>query len=189
MNGLQYTRFTIFHVLWVAALGAGAVIGIKAGGAYFGTGGAFAGGLLGLASGHLVGCLPVWMADKLFFRHIMQSSKEELRAMGAADNWNFSHTMALLRLAALGEEVRQEIPRIVNMLESDSQLIRSYGWDALRMVFGQESRVIEDYSPGGSTEECRRKAAILKQALADGSPPAGTTTPGTSPSSAPACGE
>jgi hypothetical protein len=173
MNGLQNTRITIFHVLWFAALAVGAVLGIKAGGAYFGTGGAIAGGILGLAIGHLFGCLPSRIGDKVFFRHLMLSSKEELRAMVAADNWNFSHTMALLRLAALGEEVRHEIPRIVNMLESDSQLTRSYGWDALRIVFPEETRLIQDYAPGDSTEECRRRTAILKQALPGGSPSAG----------------
>jgi hypothetical protein len=72
----------------------------------------------------------------------MRCSKEELRAMVAADDWKFGHTMALLRLGALGEEVRQEIPRIVDMLESDSQLIRIYGWDALRIVFTEESSAV-----------------------------------------------
>jgi len=102
----------------------------------------------------------------------MTSSKEELRAIVAADDWKFLHTMALLQLAALGEEVRKEIPRIVAMLESDSKLTRIYGWDALRIVFTEESRIIEDYNPRGSKEECQRKTTILKKALAEGFTPA-----------------
>jgi len=55
----------------------------------------------------------------------------------------------------------------VKMLESDSELTRIYGWDALRLVFDEESKVIQDYSPYGSTEECRRQTALLRQALAE----------------------
>ncbi|MGA2069963.1 MAG: hypothetical protein ABSG97_01325 [Sedimentisphaerales bacterium] len=142
MNGLQYTRITIFHVLWFVAVVADTALGLWIGFRYFSTTGVIAGGIIGLAIGHIVGCLPDWISTRLFFRHIMRCSKEELRAMVAADDWKFGHTMALLRLGALGEEVRQEIPRIVDMLESDSQLIRIYGWDALRIVFTEESSAV-----------------------------------------------
>jgi len=175
MNGLQYTRITIFHFLWLTSVASFTSLGLWVGLRYFGTIGVIASGVIGLVIGHVIGCLPDWISTRLFFRHIMQCSKEELRAMVAEDDWKFLHTMALLRLGAMGEEVRQEIPRIVAMLESDSKLTRIYGWDALRIVFTEESRVIEDYNPRGSTEDCRRKIAILKEALAKGLVP--TTHP------------
>lgn len=171
MNGLRYTRITIFHVLWLVAVAAGTALGLFVGLRYFSTMGLIICGIIGLAVGHVVGCLPDWICTRLFFRHLMKCSKDQLRAMVAAGDWKFDNTMALLRLGALGEDVRQEIPRIVAMLESDSQLTRIFGWDALRIVFTEESRVIEDYNPRGSTEDCRNKTEILKAALAKGLPP------------------
>ena len=65
-----------------------------------------------------------------------------------------------------------ELPRIMNMLESDSEQTRRYGWDALRIVFTEEYQVSADYDPRGSTEGCRRKIPTLRATLAD---PARTT--------------
>jgi hypothetical protein len=179
MNGLRYTKITIFHVLWLFAVAAGAALGLLVGLRYFSTMGLIICGIIGLAVGHILGCLPDWICTRLFFRHLMKCSKDQLRAMVAAGDWKFDNTMALLRLGALGEDVRQEIPRIVAMLESDSQLTRIYGWDALRIVFTEQSWVIEDYNPRGSTEDCRSRTAILKAALVKGLPPA---KPAASPS-------
>ena len=171
MTALQYTKITVFHLLWLASVIALTALGLWVGRCYFSTTGLITGGVIGLVIGHIIGCLPERIGRRLFFGQIMRSSKEELRTMVAADNWNFGHTMALLRLAAMGEQVRHQIPRIVAMLESDSQLTRIYGWDALRIVFTDESRVIEDYNPRSSTEDCRRKTTLLKAALAQGLAP------------------
>ena len=85
--------------------------------------------------------------------------------MVAADDWKFCHTMALLQLAARDEDVRMELPRILDMLKSDSVLTRRYGWDALRIVFTEEYHVIEDYDPRGPTEDCRRRITTLRASL------------------------
>ena len=70
--------------------------------------------------------------------------------------------MALLNLAARNEEVRNELPRILAMLESESVLTRRFGWDALRIVFDDETRLIGDYNPRASAVDCRRLVADLR---------------------------
>ena len=165
MHGLQYTRITLFRVLWFATVALFVAVGLVLGLRHLGTLGAIVGGVVGFVVGSLVGSLPSWVSDKLLFRWLQRSSSAELRSVVAADDWKFCHTMALLQLAARGEEVRGELPRILSMLESDSQLRRVYGWDALRIVFPKETRVIEHYNPRESTEACRNKAAGLRAAF------------------------
>lgn len=53
--------------------------------------------------------------------------------------------------------------RIVKMLESDDELERVYGWDALRLVFTAEAKEMADYDPRAATEDCRDKVAKLKE--------------------------
>ena|GEM_PF-2564713 len=162
MYGLRYTRITLFHVLWLSTVGLCVTVGLVLGLRQSGTMGSIIGGVIGFVVGHFVGCLPDRVSTKMLFRHLKRSSSAELRSIVAADDWKFCHTMALLQLAARGEEVRAELPRILGMLESDSQLPRVYGWDALRIVFPKETEIIGHYDPRESAEECRNKAARLR---------------------------
>jgi hypothetical protein len=73
--------------------------------------------------------------------------------------------LALLQLAARGQDVRATLPKIVQMLDSDELLRRIYGWDALRLVFSEEAKKIEDYNPRSSAEDCRAKAAKLREIM------------------------
>ncbi|MHC4499980.1 MAG: hypothetical protein ACYS21_12800 [Planctomycetota bacterium] len=165
MYGLRYTRFGIIHVLWLGGVARGAAVRMGLGVHLFGTTGLIAGGVMGLVVGHLAGSLPDWAVTRMLFGEIDSSSNSELRSIVAAEDWNFRHTMALLQLGARGEDVQSELPRIVGMLESDSKLTRIYGWDALRIVYPKETKIIEDHNPRESTERCRSKAAKLKAAL------------------------
>lgn len=80
---------------------------------------------------------------------------------------------ALLNLSARAEDVRCELPRILAMLESDDVLTRRYGWDALRLVFNDETRLIGDYDPRASTDDCQTRTAALRATLV----PAGSAKP------------
>ncbi|UCD57956.1 MAG: hypothetical protein JSV16_02250 [Candidatus Hydrogenedentota bacterium] len=165
MYGLQPTRFTLFHILWLAAVAGCVMVGTTVGLRHFGAIGLIAGGVIGFVVGALVGAVPEWVASWMFFREIKRSSNLELRSAVAEDGWNFCHTVALLQLAARGEDVRGELDRILGMLESDSKLTRIYGWDALRIVYPKETKIIADYNPRESAEGCRSKAAKLKATL------------------------
>lgn len=170
MYGYDYHRITVFHLLWLLVVTVGAILGGIVGHRYFSTVGAVAGAVFGLLIGHIIVGVLHGEADRRWFRKLKQSSNEELWSIVAADGWKFCHTMALLHLADRDEDVHRELPRIIGMLESDSRLTRAYGWDALRTVFSKETRIIEHYNPRESTEECRRKIAILKATLQQESP-------------------
>ncbi len=165
MGGFQSTQVTLFEVLWLVAVVAGGIAGANLGSELFGTWGAIAGGILGVVLGHVVGVIPDWLSTRLMFRHIARSSDERLWKIVNLGFWNFYQTMALLQLAARGQDVRTQLPRIVKMLESDDELERVYGWDALRIVFPAETRLAADYDPRAATEDCRNKIAKLKATL------------------------
>lgn len=165
MGGFQSTRVTLFEVLWLAAVIAGGIAGIALGSDWFGRGGAIAGGIIGVVVGHVVGVVPNVLSTKLFFRNLARSSNEELWKIVNEDFWAFCQTMALLQLAARGQNVRTQLPRIMKMLESDKELERVYGWDALRIVFPAETEMAAGYDPRTAPEDCRNRVARLKASL------------------------
>jgi len=165
MGGFQSTRITLFEVLWFVAIAAGGIIGVGLGSHLFGRWGAIAGGIIGVVVGHVLGVMPDWLSTRLFFRHLARSSDEELWKIVNEDFWAFCQTMALLQLAARGREVRTQLRRIVKMLESDEHLQRVYGWDALRLVFPEETKMAADYDPRAAPDDCRDKIAKLKATL------------------------
>ncbi len=165
MSGLQYTRVTVFHVVWLVAVVAGGVAGAALGSRLLGTAGAIGGGIVGVLVGHAAGVTPDWLNYRLMFRHITRSSNEELWKMVNVGFWDFWQTMALLQLAARGQDVRTQLPRIVKLLESDRELERMYGWDALRLVFPPETEMAAGYDPRATTPDRSDRLAKLKAAL------------------------
>jgi hypothetical protein len=165
MYGYDYHRITIFHLVWLVVAAAGAILGLMIGQYYFGIVGAVAGAVIGFLIGHVITGLLHGASDRIWFRSLRRRSNADLWSIVAADDWKFCHTMALLILATRDEDVHRELPRIIGMLESDARLPRAYGWDALRIVFPKETKIIEQYNPRDSTEECRRQTAILKATL------------------------
>ncbi len=137
--------------------------GVRFGSVHLGTLGAIAGGILGVVVGHVVGVVPDWLSTKLMFRHIVRSSDERLWKIVNLGFWNFYQTLALLQLAPRGRNVRTQLPRVVKMLESDDELERVYGWDAMRIVFTKEAKMLAGYDPRAATEDCRNKVAKLKE--------------------------
>ncbi len=165
MGGLQPTQITLFVVAWFVAVVIGGIGGANLGSELLGTGGAIAGGILGVVLGHVVGVIPDWLSTRLMFRHIARSSDEKLWKIVNLGFWNFYQTMALLQLAARGQDVRAQLARIVKLLESDNELERVYGWDALRIVFPAETKLVADYNPRAAPEDCRNRIAKLKATL------------------------
>lgn len=105
---------------------------------------------------------PARLVHKALFKELERSSTSKLWEIAGEDEWNFRNSLALLNLSVRGEDVKPVLPRIISMLESDSTLTRRFGWDALRLVYNDETNAIGDYDPLESLEECRRKIAVLK---------------------------
>jgi hypothetical protein len=79
--------------------------------------------------------------------------------------WNFQYTLALLQLGARGQEVRRELPTVLDRMTADDRLLRRYGWETLRLVFYDEAETLGDYNPRASVEECRAKVTRLIRGL------------------------
>ena len=159
---MEFTRFTIFHVFRILGLMAGAWIGMHLGLFWFGKIGGVVGGILGAIVGAFLGHLPERWASKSIMKEITEGSNEKLKTLIAKPDWNFWHTMALLELVVRNENVESEFPRILEMLEADSVSTRIFGWDAMRIVFTERAKLIEDYDPKHPTEVCRKKASELR---------------------------
>lgn len=166
MAAFEFHGSNVVRVLRLGCVIAGATVGVivgcEVGQAWFGTVGAIVTSIIGLAVGWRIGGWPDRLVHRSLFRELERSSNEELREKVSADHWNFANTLAMMYLAARGEEVRGELPRIVEMLESDCELTRMYGWDAFRLVFIQEIEMVADYDPRGETEHRRSEIAKLK---------------------------
>ena len=112
--------------------------------------------------GFIIGYLPDFLSQQWLFKSMQKSSNAELKAMIDKGEWTFIQTLALLNLSLRGEDVQSYLPRIITMLESDNWRTRLFGRDALRWVFTELAVRINDYDPQASTEECRRKIAVLR---------------------------
>jgi hypothetical protein len=158
---VESTRITVFHVIWLIVVSGVAVVGWVAGG-YFGLTGSVASTVFSAFLAHIACRLFMDTLHRRWCDRLSQMTNEDLRAIVAHENWNFEHTMALLNLSARGEEVRCELPRILAMLESESVLTRRYGWDAVRLVFNDETQRLGDYDPRSSTADCQKRVAALR---------------------------
>jgi hypothetical protein len=132
------------------------------GGGHFGIVGSIVGGASGAAAATIAYLAFRDELHRRWMKQLQQNTNEELRVIIRRDDWKFEHTMALLILAARGEEVRRELPRILSMLESESVLTRRFGWDALRIVFDEETKLIGPYEARASTQSCRDRVAALR---------------------------
>jgi len=155
---------SLFFVLCAVLLIAGVHLGIETGKHGFGVTGGIAGGILGFVIGFFVGAFPDCLMMLFLFRKIQKSTNEELRARVALPDWNFSNTLALRQLTDRGQDIRVELLRIIDMLESADQLARMDGWDAL-WLGTEEYKLIEDYNPHNSILERRAKIEVLKAAI------------------------
>ncbi len=163
MRAFEHTQLNLFLLLeWIGAVG-GLCVGLLLGLRHFGVPGAVLGAVVGLVLGTVLGKVPDWLAFRYSFREIQRSSDSKLREMISQGEWKFWHTMALLQLAARGQNIKPEFPRILAMLESDSVLTRRYGFDALRLVYTETYNKVPDYNPREPTEKCRQKVAALHE--------------------------
>jgi hypothetical protein len=95
----------------------------------------------------------------LLFRNIERSSNEALKRTLSLGIWNFWQTLALLQLAARGEDVKTELPRLLGMLASASVLDRVHGWDAVRLVFPVHAERLRGYNPEDSAVACHQRSS------------------------------
>jgi hypothetical protein len=152
---------TLFVVLAFGGLILGVLVGFAVGHA-FGLIGTIAGGVLGGCVGYALGVLPGFLVEQSLFKDMQMKSNAELKAVVDEKNWTFLQTLALMNLAARDEDVKSYLPRVMDMLESDSARTRLFGWDALRLVYTGLAMQIDDYDPHAPVEMCRNMTATLR---------------------------
>jgi hypothetical protein len=164
MHGFRYARITLFRLLKWLGSAAGLIAGVAFGFRWFGVVGASFGAVVGFFGGMFLASLPEEFGYHLIMRGIERSSTPELRARLTEGSWNFFHTMALLQLAARGEDVQPDLPRVLGMLESDNVRERLFGQDALRLVY---TELVEQsgYNAEEPTVTCREKISRLRNTL------------------------
>lgn len=169
-NMLQPTKITALHLIQICTTVFMMAIGGGLGNTHYGLGGAFGGCILGFFLGQIIGGLPNYVSQRRFIRKIANSTDEELWRIVNLPFWNFSQSFALLTLAGRNQDIRSILPRILGRLESDDELTRVYGWDALRLAYTDEYKIIADYEPRQTTEICRENIRKLRAFLQASSP-------------------
>ena len=152
----EWTKFTIFHVIYLISMVVFVCVGFFAGRYFGGTLLTVAGVIIGAVVGHMIGVLPDHLSFASMLREIRESSDERLQEILAMDEWNLYQTMALLQLAARDMDVNGYLPRIYDMLKSDEVITRRYGWDALRIVFPPKMELIKEYNPRSDVLVCKK---------------------------------
>jgi hypothetical protein len=154
--------FTLFHVFVLAGAVFGLTTGLSVGAKFFGVAGGIIGALAGGYLGVVIGRIPERLVLRSLIRHLKAKSTAELRAQLHSPNC-LTPNVVLLELQSRGEDIRQELPVVLDMLASEDVGRRGHGWAALTSAFPELVDRIRDYRIGDSVDECRRKTEILKQ--------------------------
>ena len=154
--------FTLFHLLVLAGIGFGLALGASVGSKLFGIVGGIIGAALGVYLGFVVGRIPEMLVLRLVVRDFRPKSSEELRAHLHSPNC-LTPNLVLLELRSRGENIRRELPVVVDLLTSEDVGRRGHGWAALTSAFPELVEKIHGYSVGDTVDECRRKTELLRQ--------------------------
>ncbi len=153
--------FTLFHALVLAGLLFGALFGARAGSALFGPVGGVFGGIVGAITGLVVGRIPELLVLRSLARDFTPKSSAELRSYLRSPAC-LTPNCVLLELRRRGEDIRGELPVVVDLLVSEDAGRRGHGWAALTSAFPELVEQVRDYRVGDSVDECRRKTEILR---------------------------
>ena len=90
------------------------------------------------------------------FESMRNKSSEELRAILHGQDWLF-YRNALLELRRRGEDIRQEVMPVLNLLVADSRQLRIGGWLILRQVYPELASRVPEYNPREALDVCKEK--------------------------------
>lgn len=155
--------FTLFHVLVLAGFLFGAMFGARAGSVLFGTVGGVCGAVVGAVVGVVVGRIPWLLVMRSLARDLGGKSTAELRTSLHSPGC-LTPNCILLELQRRGEDIRCELPVVLDLLVSDDVGRRGHGWAALTSAFPELAEQVRDYRIGDSVDECRRKTETLRGA-------------------------
>jgi hypothetical protein len=155
--------FTVFHVLVIAGLVVGGAVGADVGWKLLGTAGGIVGAVVGAIAGLYLGNVPYFLVRLSIARALAAKTTAELKADLHSPDCLIPN-FVLLELRRRGQDIRRELPLILDLLVSENVGRRSHGWAALTSAFPELAEQIGDYRLGDSVDECRRKTEILRHA-------------------------
>lgn len=156
--------FTLFHALVLVGFLLGGILGARAGAVFFGSFGGVCGGIIGALAGVVVGRVPGWLVLRSLARELGSKGTAELRASLHTPGCLHPNCI-LLELRRRGEDIRCELPVVLNLLVSEDCARRGQGWAALSSAFPELVQQVSDYRIGDSVDECRRKTETLRGAV------------------------
>ncbi|HXG08319.1 MAG TPA: hypothetical protein VNK04_00870 [Gemmataceae bacterium] len=162
--------FTLFDILPLIGAGAGLALGIASGAQLLGTPGAIGGALVGCVFGFIGGRLPFVLVLRVLRRDLAAKTVAELRA-DLRNPGCLTPNVVLLELLSRGEDLRPELPVVLDMLVSADFGRRGVGWAALASAFPELAASIADYRVSDPVEECRRKTERLRIEAEPGAAP------------------
>jgi hypothetical protein len=156
---------TLFDVLPSFGAATAAALGAALGARLIGIGGAAMGAAVGCMLGMIVGSMPYLLSLRLLRRSYNKKSVADLRAdLRRPDCFN-ANTI-LLELKARGEDIRTDLPIVLDLLTADDAMMRPIGWAALTTAYPELAATIPNYRIFDTPENCRKIVAVLR-------PPAG----------------
>ncbi|HNO78412.1 MAG TPA: hypothetical protein PKN33_10165 [Phycisphaerae bacterium] len=164
MDWIRHVFYRVFSILIITI---SAMSATQLGFWLLGRWGAFCGAFFGMLFGGILSALANTWLFCPSMKKFKSMKEEELWSMVKAADWTFEHTLAFRNLAARGEDVSGELPRIVSMLNSDDMRKRVLGWVAFRDVFKEELKLAEGYSPYRSSFTCRAKIKLLTRVIGE----------------------
>ena len=150
---------TVFHLLSLVGFLGGSALGVLGGAKLFGVSGGIAGCLLGGAFGFALGQIPSLLVLRLIARDLTAKTTAELRAYLENPNCP-TPNLVLLELRSRGEDIRQELPVVLDMLSAND--VGRRGWAALTSAYLELVPQLGDYRLEDPVDECRKKAGRLR---------------------------
>lgn len=152
---------TLFDILPLLGAGVGLIVGVVGGDRLLGMPGVISGALFGGALGFIAGHIPFVVALRMLSRELAAQPVTELRtSLRSADCP--APNVILLELQRRGEDIRSELPVVLEMLVSEDSGRRGAGWAALVSAFPELAALIPDYRIFDPDETCRSKIERLR---------------------------
>jgi len=161
---------TLFDVLPLFGACVGLVLGLIGGGRLLDTPGAISGALVGCVMGFIAGRIPFILTLWVLSRELATKTAPELRADLRSPDC-LAPNVVLLELLSRGEDIRCELPVVLDLLASEDFGRRGAGWAALVSAFPELAAAIPDYRIDDPVETCRSKTQCLREKAEPGTTP------------------
>jgi hypothetical protein len=159
---------TLYDLIAIILTLAGIMCGvgiIKDFGVWWGIVAVIAGGLIGRWLGILPKRLMIRNARRQLAKLTVDELRQQLYKPLYSDPKCWTPNFLLLELRARGEDIMQHIDLVLNMMEDESNLRRTFGYAALLSAYPHFANMIRGYNPSWKVEDCKKKITELRKEI------------------------